>query len=878
MKRDDRGALRVAIDELRPLVDEAERIVALRERTESEKDAAVRSWRERMVQVQRSGSVGWVVLGLGSGDTALIQPLARWRNQTTLSDEQNRLLTTLLEPAANALRDAKAALGARRLFARTAAKESATRAADYLAELAHWCRQHDVPHQLDQIALPRNIVADKTITTADLLSPELGLLPALGFDRGRAEVVPGATFRDLPGSLAVLARAVAEEQPRRAAVLKAAEALKTAETRALLAEMPVKALKEATGERLRFGPIEDAGIKTVNDVLNAGYRLQGIPGVGEKTVTGILAAAKTLWRITFEDMPVRLDITKRQAEATALLSHLAAWDASRTTRGAADVLLLADELAGLGAAVPRYEQLVVVSQPDRSTDQLVGLAAQVIERAAALGTSRGHSSGTADPWDDFLARAADYYAMLAELGLSIEDDKASQGDLPQDIIDAIRDQELRTDLLHSSLRGYQAFAARFVLVQRKVIIGDEMGLGKTVESLAVLAHLRAKGEQHFLVVCPAAVVTNWMREVASKSQLLPRRLHGGDRDRELRAWKAQGGVGVTTYESLAWLRAGQLPEIACLVVDEAHYVKNPYAQRSQRSQTLIAEAHRAVLLTGTPLENRVEEFRTLVRYVRPDLAVDGSELAPRRFRKQVAPAYLRRNQEDVLSELPELVEVQEWLPLSSADHVEYRNAVLDRNFMAMRKAAMLGHDSTKMERLCELVEEAEANGRRVIVFSYFLDVLNRIADELPGEVFGPLTGGVSADKRQQMVDEFSKADHGAVLVAQIVAGGVGLNIQSASVVIICEPQLKPTLESQAIARAHRMGQLLGVQVHRLLTEDSVDERIVEILARKKAIFDEFARDSDTAASSPEAMDITESQLAKEVVEAERLRILAQGTV
>ena len=93
----------------------------------------------------------------------------------------------------------------------------------------------------------------------------------------------------------------------------------------------------------------------------------------------------------------------------------------------------------------------------------------------------------------------------------------------------------------------------------------------------------------------------------------------------------------------------------------------------------------AVLLSGTPLENRVEEFRTLVDYIRPDLVVDASDLRPRLFRQQVAPVYLRRNQEDVLTELPELVEVEEWLPLSRADALAYRDAVMAGNFQAMRQ-------------------------------------------------------------------------------------------------------------------------------------------------------------------------------------------------
>ncbi len=114
-----------------------------------------------------------------------------------------------------------------------------------------------------------------------------------------------------------------------------------------------------------------------------------------------------------------------------------------------------------------------------------------------------------------------------------------------------------------------------------------------------------------------------------------------------------------------------------------------------------------------------------------------------------------------------------------------------------------------------------------------------------------------------------------MLVSQIVAGGVGLNIQAASVVVICEPQLKPTTEWQAIARAHRMGQLESVQVHRLLSEEGIDQRVTEILARKRELFDEFARVSDTAGSAPEALDVSEADLARQIVASERQRLLAQ---
>lgn len=142
--------------------------------------------------------------------------------------------------------------------------------------------------------------------------------------------------------------------------------------------------------------------------------------------------------------------------------------------------------------------------------------------------------------------------MLAELGFITEDEQKTHGDLPDDIVEAVRTLELDTEHLSASLRGYQSFGARFALVQPKVIIGDEMGLGKTVEALAVLSHLRAKGAHHSLVICPPAVVTNWVREVGSKSALRPYRVHGPGRDAAARNWVRTGGVAVTTFETLAW--------------------------------------------------------------------------------------------------------------------------------------------------------------------------------------------------------------------------------------------------------------------------------------------------------------------------------------
>jgi SNF2 family DNA or RNA helicase len=143
---------------------------------------------------------------------------------------------------------------------------------------------------------------------------------------------------------------------------------------------------------------------------------------------------------------------------------------------------------------------------------------------------------------------------------------------------------------------------------------------------------------------------------------------------------------------------------------------------------------------------------------------------------------------------------------------------------------------------------------------------------LGDRAIGPITGSVSSTQRQNIVDEFQNSPKPLVLVGQIQAAGTGLNIQAASVVILCEPQIKPSLEVQAIARAHRMGQIRKVQVHRLILPESVDEQMLAMLARKQSEFDQYARDSELANSATDAKGISEESIAKVIVMDERRRL------
>src|ERR1022692_4410895 len=213
------------------------------------------------------------------------------------------------------------------------------------------------------------------------------------------------------------------------------------------------------------------------------------------------------------------------------------------------------------------------------------------------------------------------------------------------------------------------------------------------------------------------------------------------------------------------------------------------------------------------------------------------------------------------------MEMQEWVELAGPDRTAYKEAVASGNFMAMRRAAYAPGNvagSAKLGRLIEIADEAASNGRKVVVFSYFRDVIQTVMAALGDVAVGPLTGSVPPVSRQGLVDDFTERSGPAVLVSQIQAGGVGLNIQAASVVVLTEPQWKPTIEDQAIARCHRMGQVRAVDVHRLLAEDTVDQRMLDLVAAKAVLFDEYVRRSELKDHSPDAVDVSDLKAAKDV--------------
>ncbi|KAB2974552.1 DEAD/DEAH box helicase [Streptomyces sp. SS1-1] len=695
------------------------------------------------------------------------------------------------------------------------------------------------------------------------------------------------------------ARAVVDDHARAVAAVHAAlEPIHGELVRHELDGIPVARLKELTEGRLRLGEVEKGGFRTVGQVLDAGsYRLRQLPGVGRQTADQTVAAARRIADAVRDTVAVHIDVDQPEPRTTALVVALhvlveAGPEARRAVETAAALVKRLGPL--LTEAAPAAGRLRMLFAGRAGRERAVAAVAEIrtaTERADADGVPGLLAQASVDllrrpdsdvaALVDFELRSAEYYSLLAEVSGRAPDPAAAEGFLPDEVADRVRAQSLDDTHRRVSLRGYQAFGTRFALAQRRVIIGDEMGLGKTIQAIAALAHLAARGETHFLVVCPASVLINWTRETEKRSTLRVTPVHGPDRRDAFADWKERGGVAVTTFDALRGFPVPGTGELGMLVVDEAHYVKNPNTRRAGAVSAWAGTCDRVLFLTGTPMENRVEEFRSLVRILQPDLAerVDEHDgvAGSKAFRKAVAPVYLRRNQQDVLTELPALQHTDEWEEPSARDEEAYREAVQAGNFMAMRRAAYARPEgSAKLERLREIVEEAAENGHKAVVFSAFRSVLGTVQEALgksdEGHVFGPLTGSVPPARRQRLVDDFAAAPGHAVLLAQIEAGGVGLNMQAASVVILCEPQLKPTIEHQAVARAHRMGQVRSVRVHRLLCTGGVDERLVRLLENKSRLFDAYARRSSVAESTPDAVDVSDLGLARRIVEEEQARL------
>ena len=444
------------------------------------------------------------------------------------------------------------------------------------------------------------------------------------------------------------------------------------------------------------------------------------------------------------------------------------------------------------------------------------------------------------------------------------------------------------------LRPYQVRGFSWLGFLRQYGLGaclaDDMGLGKTIQALALFCHERANGANRpALLVCPTSVVGNWRKEAARFAPSLPVLVHHGlgrTRGKEFEEEAGRHAVVISTY-SLVHRDIEILKDVpwSGIVLDEAQNIKNPETRQSRAVRSLTADYK--IALTGTPVENNVGELWAIMEFLNPGFLGSAAEFRRRfllpiqkadndaagKLRKLTAPFILRRLKTDrsVLEDLPEKMEMKVFCNLTPEQASLYKSVVedttraLDTSTGIRRKgvilaaltklkqicnhpAQFLGDESPlpgrsgKLSRLTEMVEELLAEGDRALIFSQFADMGQRLRSHLSA-TFGQealfLHGGVPAHKRDQMVERFQNGGDSAprLFVLSLKAGGTGLNLTAANHVFHFDRWWNPAVENQATDRAFRIGQKRNVQVHKFVCVGTLEERIDEMIERKKAIAD-----------------------------------------
>ncbi|EST34925.1 DEAD/DEAH box helicase, partial [Streptomyces roseochromogenus] len=451
--------------------------------------------------------------------------------------------------------------------------------------------------------------------------------------------------------------------------------------------------------------------------------------------------------------------------------------------------------------------------------------------------------------------------------------------------------------LAATLRDYQLRGLAWLDLMTSLGLGgclaDDMGLGKTVTLIAL--HLKRARREPTLVVCPASLLGNWQREITRFAPGVPvRRFHGPDRTLD----GLDGGFVLTTYGTMRSTAARLADQPWGMVVaDEAQHVKNPYSATAKALRTLPAPAR--VALTGTPVENNLSELWALLDWTTPGLlgplksfrarharavengGADENSAAVDRLARLVRPFLLRRKKSDpgIVPELPPKTETDHPVPLTreqaalyeavvresmlaieTAEGIARRGLVLkllgalkqicDHPALYLKEATethRLAHRSGKLALLDELLDTLLAEDGSALVFTQYVGMARLITAHLSARAIPVdlLHGGTPVPERERMVDRFQSGET-PVLVLSLKAAGTGLNLTRAGHVVHFDRWWNPAVEEQATDRAYRIGQTQPVQVHRLVTEGTVEDRIAEMLAAKRALADAILGSGEAA--------------------------------
>jgi superfamily II DNA or RNA helicase len=451
-----------------------------------------------------------------------------------------------------------------------------------------------------------------------------------------------------------------------------------------------------------------------------------------------------------------------------------------------------------------------------------------------------------------------------------------------------KDDEDLSSRFSGALREYQnegvKWMKEFTDSGFNVILADEMGLGKTVQTLALLAAKKRQGDPTALIICPASLLENWRRECEKFVPSFKVIALSGTKRGVYWENAADYDLMICSY---AVARRDALDikrtEISYLILDEAQHIKNPQTANAQSCKNIKA-AHRLVL-TGTPLENSPDDLWSIFDFLQPGMlgsfnsfkkyyhGIGAAEDLQHDLSERVSPFIKRRTKKDVCRELPPKIEQTLYCEMSPGQRTLYNNILTQSrqqirqlqkegrkkaNFevlttlMRLRQVcchpALLpdeqgkGMEACKLELLKELVLENIDSSQKMLIFSQFTSLLSIIREWLEDEKINYEYLDGATKKRQDRVDNFNNSDNIPVFLLSLKAGGTGLNLTSASTVIIYDPWWNPAVESQAADRTHRIGQTQIVNSFKLVAKDSIEDKILNLQAEKQKIFDNLIED------------------------------------
>lgn len=420
--------------------------------------------------------------------------------------------------------------------------------------------------------------------------------------------------------------------------------------------------------------------------------------------------------------------------------------------------------------------------------------------------------------------------------------------------------------LHSPLRDYQWEGVSFLAQNEAALLADEMGLGKTVQTaVALQILLNSPNCDRALIVTPASLCLNWERELAKWApNLYCRRVLGAKEDR-LAFYRLPIPLLIASYEQIR-ADAGSLHPCVrfdVVVLDEAQRIKNS-SSSTFLSCKLLPRKY-AWSLTGTPVENKAEDLISIMSFVEPGLIYKGLPLIE--IHKRMGKTFLRRTKECVLEELPPIISQDLPLELTGPQKDAYdcvwndrrnlvhtdKGRITEVNLLAvitkLKKICNFddfSDESVKLDMLKVIFESLVGPNDKCIIFSQYVETLKWLStriDSLPLDLYH---GKMTNTARDEAIRRFENTPGPRALLISLKAGGVGLNLPSASTVILFDRWWNPAVEDQAIQRAHRFGRKTPLHVCRFLIINSIEEKINEILKEKKLLFEKIIGRAKTA--------------------------------